>query len=184
MEYVIQRGDTLFSIAKRFNTTVNDILAVNPQIKNPNIIFPGQVIVIPSEGPTPPTEQCPLLRQGDRGPAVRRFQTLLQIAGFNPGPIDGIFGPRTQAALLAFQRSVRELEITGVADIETWVALGAECEPTTGVIRYIVRPGDTLFIIATRFNVTVESILRINPNITDPNVIFAGQTINIPSSGQ
>lgn len=180
MEYVVQRGDTLFIIARRFNTTVSAILAVNPEITDPNLIFPGQIIIIPSVGPTP-IGLCPLLRQGDRGPAVRRFQTLLRIAGFNPGPIDGIFGPRTQSALLAFQRSVRELEVTGVADIETWVALGAECEPRPGIIRYVVRPGDTLFIIATRFNVTVASILRINPEITDPNLIFAGQIINIPA---
>lgn len=180
MEYIVQRGDTLSAIARRFNTTVSAILAANPEITDPNVIFPGQVIIIPSPGPVP-VGPCPLLRQGDRGPAVRRFQTLLRIAGFDPGPIDGIFGPRTQAALLAFQRSVRELEITGVADIETWTALGAECEPRPRVIRYVVRPGDTLFIIAARFNVTVASILRLNPEITDPNLIFPGQIINIPA---
>lgn len=178
MEYVVQPGDTLFRIARRFNTTVSAILAINPQITDPNLIIPGQIILIPPGAP--PVDQCPLLRQGDRGPAVRRLQTLLRIAGFNPGPVDGIFGPRTQAALVAFQQSVREIEVTGVADLDTWTALGAECDPAPGVIRYVVRPGDTLFIIAARFNVTVESILRINPQITDPNVIFAGQIINIP----
>lgn len=48
--YVIQRGDTLFSIATRFNTTVQAILAVNPQITNPNIIFVGRTIQIPCPG--------------------------------------------------------------------------------------------------------------------------------------
>jgi LysM repeat protein len=176
MTYVVQPGDSLYTIAQRFNTSVDDILSVNPQITNPNLILPGQIIVIPRV-----TNTCPLLRQSDRGPAVKRFQTLVGFAGFNPGPIDGIFGPRTQAALLAFQRSIRELEITGVVDSETWVALGAECEPQPDIIRYMVRPGDSLFIIATRFNVSVESILRINPEITNPNVILEGQVINIPS---
>ena len=178
MTYVVQPGDTLFIIAQRFNTTVNIILSLNPQITNPNLIYPGQIIRIPTP---PPRELCPILYPGDRGPAVSRLQTLLRIAGFDPGPIDGIFGPRTHSALIAFQQSVREIEVTGIADIETWTALGAECEPTPDIIRYIVRPGDTLFIIATRFGVTVESILRINPQITNPNVIFAGQIINIPS---
>lgn len=177
MTYIVQPGDTLFIIAQRFNTTVNAILTINPQITNPSLIFPGQVINIPS---SQPSELCPVLRLGDRGPAVSRLQTLLIIAGFNPGPVDGIFGSRTQAALIAFQRSVRELEITGIADLETWIALGAECESAPGIIRYTVRPGDTLFIIATRFGVSVESILRANPQITNPNLIFAGQIINIP----
>lgn len=187
MQYVVQRGDTLFVIAQRFNTTVDAILAANPQITDPDVIFPGQIIIIPP-GPTPtptppppPTVRCPLLRLGDRGPAVARLQRLLRNAGFNPGPIDGIFGPRTQDALLDFQRSVKELEVTGVADRDTWEALGAECRPVPGIIRYVVRPGDTLYSIAARFNVTVERILRLNPQITNPNVIFPGQVIRIPT---
>jgi len=42
--YVVQRGDTLSSIARRFGTTVQTLLNLNPQITNPNVIFPGQVI--------------------------------------------------------------------------------------------------------------------------------------------
>lgn len=179
MTYVVMPGETLFIIARRFNTTVNAILAVNPQITNPNVIFAGQIIVIPVENP--PIMQCPILRQGDRGPAVRRLQTLLRIAGYNPGPIDGIFGPRTRAALVAFQRTIKEVEIvTGVATIEVWIALGAECDPITEIIRYIVRPGDTLFIISTRFNVSIADILSVNPQIVNPNILIAGQVINIP----
>lgn len=95
-------------------------------------------------------------------------------------PIDGIFGPKTQSALNAFQFSQKELDQTGVADRETWVALGAECQPRSAVTTYIIRPGDTLFIIATRYNVTIQSILNINPLITDPVYLRVGQIINIP----
>lgn len=177
MTYIVQTGDTLYKIAHKFNTPVSAIISANPQISDPNVIFPGQTIIVPTWH-----EKCPLLRQGDRGPAVRRLQTLLQIARFDPGPIDGIFGPKTQAALIAFQRSQKELEITGVANEETWVGLGAECGPRPEVTSYIVRPGDTLFIISTRFNVSIQSILEINPEITNPNAIFAGQVIRIPAN--
>ena len=178
MTYVIRPGDTLYTIAQRFNTTLNALLAANPQITNPNLIVVGQTINIPEN--SSPAANCPVLRQGDRGPAVRRLQTLLRIAGFDPGSIDGIYGSRTQAALLAFQHSVREIEVSGIADIETWTALGAECEATPGVIKYTIRPGDSLYIIANRFNVTVSQILRANPAISNPSLIFAGQVINIP----
>lgn len=46
-DYVIQKGDTLFTISKKFGVTVNQILAVNPQITTPNIIFAGRTIKIP-----------------------------------------------------------------------------------------------------------------------------------------
>lgn len=45
---------------------------------------------------------------------------------------------------------------------------------------YTVRPGDILSTIAQRFGVTVQQILAVNPQITDPNVIFVGQRICIP----
>ncbi|MCL5779697.1 MAG: DUF3794 domain-containing protein [Firmicutes bacterium] len=45
--YVVQRGDTLSKLAQRFGTTVQAILAVNPQITNPNLITVGETIKIP-----------------------------------------------------------------------------------------------------------------------------------------
>jgi lysozyme len=45
--HTVKVGDTLFAIALKHNTTVEAILAVNPQIANRNIIFEGQVIKIP-----------------------------------------------------------------------------------------------------------------------------------------
>lgn len=45
---------------------------------------------------------------------------------------------------------------------------------------YTVRPGDTLGAIAQRFGVSVQQILAVNPQITNPNVIFIGQPICIP----
>ncbi len=177
MTYVIRSGDTLYSIARRFNTTVDEILSLNPQITDPDLIFPGQVINLPE---AEPTDNCPFLQRGDRGPAVRRLQILLRTARYDPGPVDGIFGPRTEAALREFQRNTREIDITGTANLETWIALGAICEPFDEIIEYTVRPGDTLFIIATRFNLSVDDILAVNPGIINPNLIFAGQIINIP----
>lgn len=177
MTYIVQPGDSLFAIAQKFNVTLTALIAANPQLTNPNLILPGQALVIPTFKPN-----CPFLRKGDRGPAVKRLQILLRVALFNPGPVDGIFGQRTKTALIAFQRSQKELETTGVVDEETWVALGAECEIRPDITQYTVRPGESLFIIATRFNITVESIIRVNPLIADPNEIYPGQIINIPRS--
>ena len=43
--YMVQKGDSLWKIAKRYRTTVNDILAVN-DIENPDLIYPGQKLLI------------------------------------------------------------------------------------------------------------------------------------------
>ncbi len=46
--YTVVSGDWLSTIAQRFNTTVQSIVNVNPWIGNPNLIFPGWVITLPS----------------------------------------------------------------------------------------------------------------------------------------
>lgn len=43
--YVVRKGDTLWKLAKRFNTTVEDIASVN-DIENPDLIYPGQRLII------------------------------------------------------------------------------------------------------------------------------------------
>ncbi|MGI9862552.1 SafA/ExsA family spore coat assembly protein [Moorella naiadis] len=66
--YIVQPGDTLNGIASMFGTTVEQILAANPQITNPNLIYPGQRICIPIMPPMHhrrhcfmmhPTHHCP-----------------------------------------------------------------------------------------------------------------------------
>lgn len=61
--YIVQVGDTLAKIASRAGTTVSAILAVNPQIYNPNVIYVGQVINMPAglspSYPPPPTYPPP-----------------------------------------------------------------------------------------------------------------------------
>jgi LysM repeat protein len=52
-EYAVKSGETLTLIAKRFGLTVEKLLIANPDIKDPNLLYPGQVIILPvgrSEG--------------------------------------------------------------------------------------------------------------------------------------
>ncbi|NLP36287.1 MAG: DUF3794 domain-containing protein [Firmicutes bacterium] len=45
--YVVQPGDSLFKIAQRFGVALDDLIAANPEIRDPDLIFPGQKILIP-----------------------------------------------------------------------------------------------------------------------------------------
>ena len=46
-----------------------------------------------------------MLVEGDTGPTVTQLQGKLKLEGFSPGAVDGDFGPGTEAAVLAFQKS-------------------------------------------------------------------------------
>lgn len=55
-------------------------------------------------------------------------------------------------------------------------------EPTVEPTVYVVQPGDTMLVIATRYNISVDDILNAN-NLSDPNFVFAGQRLVIPVQG-
>ncbi|MGE5482185.1 MAG: M14 family zinc carboxypeptidase [Bacteroidota bacterium] len=57
--YVVQPGDTMWSIARRFGVSLDALIAANPQIPNPNRLQPGQVVRIPGAAPAPPPTPPP-----------------------------------------------------------------------------------------------------------------------------
>ena len=67
---------------------------------------------------TPVTTQ-PMLRTGSRGDAVRKLQELLNAKGYTCGDVDGIFGSKTYAAVLAFQKA-NGLAADGIVGPLTW----------------------------------------------------------------
>lgn len=75
--------------------------------------------------------------RGTRGNDVRNLQQRLADAGFNPGPIDGIFGGLTEQAVSQFQ-GAKGLSVTGAVDQATWDAL----EGDPGVVSVVLRRGD------------------------------------------
>ena len=94
----------------------------------------------------------PELSRGDLGPKVAELQRLLQAAGVPTGPVDGEFGPMTQAAVRRFQ-AARGLEVDGIVGPKTWAALksaGPAPAPSSGAPT--LREGD--------FGADVETLQR------------------------
>lgn len=124
------------------------------------------------------------LKIGPVEEAVRVVQRALHAAGYDPGPVDGIFGPRTAAAVRAFQRD-RGLRVDGVVGPQTWRALVREdhaaealWNPETNIrlaARYLVWLRDRLgtddpMILAAAYNggvghPIVRYMLRIHTTI-------------------
>ncbi|MFP5503229.1 MAG: peptidoglycan-binding protein [Candidatus Sericytochromatia bacterium] len=82
----------------------------------------------PAPAPAPKAEpktegRGPVLMEGHAGEPVKKLQERLKALGFDPGAADGIFGPKTLAAVKAFQQA-KGLEVDGVVGKQTWGALG------------------------------------------------------------
>ncbi|MDZ5443513.1 L,D-transpeptidase family protein [Micromonospora sp. 4G57] len=74
------------------------------------------------------TTAQPVLRQGSRGTAVVNLQRRLAALHYDVGSADGIFGPSTHHAVVAFQK-VNSLTRDGIVGPRTWAALGHPVVP-------------------------------------------------------
>jgi peptidoglycan hydrolase-like protein with peptidoglycan-binding domain len=97
-------------------TTVTVAVAVAPTVAS----APGYSDETP-DGP---------LHRGLRGPRVLALQGRLTGLGYDPGPSDGLFGAKTDAAVRKFQRD-SHLQADGVVGPKTAAALDAACHQST-----------------------------------------------------
>jgi peptidoglycan endopeptidase LytF len=160
--YVIQAGDTLYSLAQRFNTTVEAIMRANPGIDPDNLQI-GQRICIPGVPPGP--GPCP----GGRIYVIRAGDTLFSLA------------QRFNTTVEAIMRANPGIDPDNLQIGQRICIPGAGPPvPCPGGRIYVIQSGDTLYSLAQRFNTTVEAIVRANPGI-DPDNLQIGQRICIPA---
>ena len=112
------------------------------------------------------------LRYNDTGLFVRYLQTALLRAGEEPGEIDGIFGRRTEQALVRLQERMG-LRSDGIAGRLTWAALYPYL---TGSTFTVLREGETVETLAKRYGSTPDAIRTANPAAS----FSAGETITVP----
>ena len=72
--------------------------------------------------PEAPTVSYPMVRRGSKGRVVEALQTALAALGYGVGPVDGDFGPKTDAAVRAFQTAVC-VDVDGIVGPMTWAAI-------------------------------------------------------------
>ena len=141
-------------------------------------------------GTIPPSS---VLRQGSSGQDVVTLQYLLNVLAEYypdiPSPDqDGVFGSGTRQSVVAFQRIMR-LDPDGIVGKNTWESLYhtyhgiqqniPDNTPDSGTIRYVVQPGDSLWLIAQKYNTTVNAIKNLNGLSSD--LLSIGQVLKIPA---
>ncbi len=175
--YTVQSGDTLSGIANKFGTNYESLANLN-NISNPNRIYVGQVLKLSANSNTASsahqatTNATPAgsysAKAGDSLSAIAArygmsYETLARLNNIsNPNRI--------------YVGQVLKLSsgstVSNVVNHSTASAAGS----------YTVKSGDSLSAIATRYGMSYETLARLN-NISDPNRIYVGQTLNLGTSG-
>jgi LysM repeat protein len=162
----VQPGDTLSAIAARQGVSLKALEAANPQIRDFNHIYPGQVIHLPGSSGSSAAGGNYTVRSGDTmsGIAARHGVSLAALLAANPqiGNPNRIYPGQV-------------IHLPGGS--------GGGRSQAPASHDYTVRPGDTMSGIAARFGVSLAALERANPQIANPNRIYAGQVVHIPGAG-
>lgn len=151
--YIVKKGDSLYSIARRNNMTVDELKSLNNLTSN--ILSIGQKLIISSGSNVP--NNVYVVKKGD---------TLWSIANnFNVSVND---------LKNANNKSNNSLSIG-----EQLIIPGKSTGENVSTIIYTVKSGDNLYSIARRYNVTVNEIKSLN-NLSS-NLLSIGQKLSIPT---
>lgn len=158
--YTVKPGDTLSKIARKYGTTVSNIISLNPSIKNPNLIYPGEIFTIKQSDNENVTSNVYTVVRGDTLSEIAlKYDTTVS----NLVKLNNISNPNL---IYPGQKII----------IYNNVNLPNECGKTF----YTIKRGDTLTKIAKKFDTTISAIVSLN-NIKNPNLIYAGETIRVPN---
>ncbi|HJP94709.1 MAG TPA: peptidoglycan-binding protein [Pyrinomonadaceae bacterium] len=119
----------------------------------------------------------PVLRKGSSGPNIITLQSTLKQLGFDPNGIDGMFGPGTEAAVIAFQKS-KGLTPDGIVGPKTMAALqanttvaGATVGTTTSGASMVTGTAVVAApATAATVNVTVDQVTKMFPGVRRVNI--------------
>ena len=149
--YVVQKGDSLYSIANKLGTTVSELKKENNLTTNTLQI--GEVLRIPTKEIYEGEENVYIVQKGD---------TLYSIAVANNTTVDEL-------------KRMNNLTSNILSTGQLLKIPSALLPEST----YIVKKGDSLYSIATKYNTTVDELKRIN-NLTS-NILSIGQVLKLPS---
>lgn len=153
--YTVQKGDSLYSIARKYNVDVNDLKQANNL--SSNLLSIGQVLIIPTG-----TEDYILYKvvSGDSLYSIAKKYgiTMQEIMDFN-----------NLGSTILTVGQVLKIPVAYEEEI-----------PSISEVTYTVKSGDNLYSIARKYNVTVSDLMNYN-NLTS-NLLSIGQVIRIPSN--
>jgi len=150
--YTVKPGDTLYGIASKYNMSVDDLKALNGL--SSNLLSVGQVLLVKKENNVPMGEYV-----------VKRGDTLYGIAEQLGTTVDEL---KRLNNLTSNILSIGQVLLTNSSGIT-----GEVVENT-----YTVKAGDTLYSIAKKYGISVDTLKQMN-GLTN-NLLSIGQTIIVP----
>ncbi len=148
--YTVKKGDTLYSIAKKYNTTVNAIVNLN-YLKNNNLEI-GQILRIPETY----MNEYEMILPDYKNYTVKKGDTLYSIAKANNIDVDTLMKDNSLSSNNLSVGKTLKIRIPNTT-IEECIGTNYQVNNT-----YTVEKNDTLYSIAKKYNTTIDSLKQKN----------------------
>ena len=182
--YIVQPGDTLYSIARRSGMSLNTLLSING-LSQSSVIFPGQSLTVgQSDGRTVSAGYMPSKTTSTSGTyTVQAGDTLYSIArrsGVSLNTLLSING-LSQSSVI---RPGQTLSVSGNASQATATQVSYQSAgASTSNGTYTVKAGDTLYRIAYNHGISLTTLLSIN-GLSETSTIRPGQQLVVSGSAK
>ncbi len=177
--YTVKAGDTLYSIAKKYNTTAQNIIDLN-YLKSTNI-KPGDILRIPETY----TKEEEMYLPNYTNYIVKKGDTIYSIARANNISVDTLISDNSLTSNTLKIGQILKIRTPNNNMTVVEECYGPDYTPpatnTTPVIAtYTVKKGDNLYAIAKKYNTTASAIMMFN-NLPNTNLSI-GQKLQIPGT--
>ena len=161
--YIVQKGDTLWNISKKLDTSVDEIKKLNNLTSN--LLFVGQELKVPNYLTVEDSNVNYIVKKGDNLYNIAKIYntTVPELKSYNNLTSDN----------LSIGQVIKIPDTTSIIT-------PSEDEVINEESVYVVQKGDTLYSIAKKFNTTVDNLKNINSIIGD--VLSIGMNLLIPGS--
>ena len=180
--HTVQRGDSLWTIARKNGLTTAELAAANNIPANAMLQI-GQKLLVPSKGISTAGDTGAPVGADTTGYTVKSGDTLSAIAKRHGTTVTAIRSANNLRNDIVRVGQKLQIPDGATAPAPKTQATAISSSPAaTGPATHVVKMGDTLGAISRRYKVSVADIARAN-NITDPTRIGVGQELVIPGAG-
>lgn len=151
--YTVLPGDSLYSIAEKYHTTVDELMKIN-QLDS-TLLTVGEKLTVPSSG--------------DNSNSTGSYEVYIVKSGDNLYDIANTYGMTVQELIAINNLTSTALSLGQQLKVKSNSISGASMEECYGegyvepkYLEYTVQKGDSLYIIANKYNTTVEKLMELN----------------------
>lgn len=163
-EHEVIKGESIYSIAKKYGITESDIYELNPSVKG-NLLQLKSILFISKKNSKKKSMDFHIVKQGDTFFSIsKKYEvSISDLKKFNPSVFEKNLRLGDKIHLKKQKNTTTQDETEQVVALDDSV----EENDDSGEITHVIKKGETLFSISKKYDLSVSQIEQLNPRLSD-----------------